>query len=150
MSTENYTIGYKKPPEESQFRPGKSGNPRGRPKASKNTYSILDGELSKIILLKENGKEIKLTKKQAMLRHLINKAVQGDSKAMFFVFNQLLELDQKSDLKSEASKMLADEDQAILKQFLESNIKNYSNPTKLSETTVNDNFNINLNLKSND
>lgn len=52
---------------------------------------------------------------------MVNKAVQGDSKAMFFVFNQLLQLDQREELKAEMSAMLLKDDQAILKRFLESN-----------------------------
>ena len=52
---------------------------------------------------------------------MVNKAVQGDSKAMFFVFNQLLQLDQKEELKAQVSKMFLEEDQAILKRFLQEN-----------------------------
>ena len=29
------TVGYKRPPSKTQFEPGKSGNPRGRPKRRK-------------------------------------------------------------------------------------------------------------------
>jgi len=122
MSSNNdYEVGYGKPPKNTQFKKGESGNSKGRPSKTKNTLTILTAELDKTVVLKENGKEVKLTKRQAMLRHMVNKAVQGDSKAMFFVFNQLLQLDQKEELKAQVSKMFLDEDQAILKRFLQEN-----------------------------
>jgi hypothetical protein len=121
MSTKNYDVGYGKPPEANRFKKGQSGNSKGRPQKSKNTYNILADELSRVVALKENGQEVKLTKREAMLRHMVNKAVQGDSKAMFFVFNQLLQLDQREELKAEMSAMLLKDDQAILKRFMESN-----------------------------
>ena len=123
MSSNNkdYEVGYGKPPKNTQFKKGESGNAKGRPSKTKNTLTILTSELDKTVVLKENGKEVKLTKRQAMLRHMVNKAVQGDSKAMFFVFNQLLQLDQKEELKAHVSKMFLEEDQAILKRFLQEN-----------------------------
>lgn len=115
----DYEVGYGKPPKNTQFQKGQSGNAKGRPSKTKNTLTILTTELDKTVVLKENGKEVKLTKRQAMLRHMVNKAVQGDSKAMFFVFNQLLQLDQKEELKAQVSKIFLEEDQAILKRFLQ-------------------------------
>ena len=31
MEKKDYEIGYKKPPKHTQFKPGQSGNPKGRP-----------------------------------------------------------------------------------------------------------------------
>ena len=31
MKKKDYEIGYKKPPKHTQFKPGQSGNPKGRP-----------------------------------------------------------------------------------------------------------------------
>jgi Family of unknown function (DUF5681) len=36
-----YRVGYGNPPQESQFRPGKSGNPRGRPRGAFGVMTIL-------------------------------------------------------------------------------------------------------------
>lgn len=121
MSSNNdYEVGYGKPPKNTQFKKGQSGNSKGRPSKTKNTLTILTAELDKTVVLKENGKEVKLTKRQAMLRHMVNKAVQGDSKAMFFVFNQLLELDKKvDDTKAIASPdSLSDEDIKVFEKSL--------------------------------
>ena len=64
-----------------------------------------------------------------MLRHMVNKAFQGDTKAMFFVFHQLLQVDdhQKKEFQAEAAKILPEEDQVILKRFLQENSSQNSN-----------------------
>ena len=113
----DYEVGYGKPPKNTQFQKGQSGNAKGRPSKTKNTLTILTTELDKTVVLKENGKEVKLTKRQAMLRHMVNKAVQGDSKAMFFVFNQLLELDKKQ-TDTNLSESLSDEDMKAFEKSL--------------------------------
>jgi len=43
---EAYRVGHGGPPLETRFRPGQSGNPRGRPKGSKNTRTLLQEKLS--------------------------------------------------------------------------------------------------------
>jgi hypothetical protein len=37
----NYQVGYGRPPAKSRFKKGTSGNPRGRPKHSKNMKTII-------------------------------------------------------------------------------------------------------------
>jgi Family of unknown function (DUF5681) len=50
-----YRIGYKKPPRETRFKPGESGNPGGKPKASKNRTTLLLTELDTKVAISEGG-----------------------------------------------------------------------------------------------
>nr|WP_306262013.1 DUF5681 domain-containing protein [Pararhizobium sp. IMCC21322] len=34
----DYEVGYAKPPQSSRFKPGMSGNPKGRPKGARNKF----------------------------------------------------------------------------------------------------------------
>jgi hypothetical protein len=44
-STADYDVGHAKPPKHTRFQPGQSGNPRGRPKGTKNLKTDLIEEL---------------------------------------------------------------------------------------------------------
>lgn len=71
MLDDEYVTGYKKPPKHTQFKPGQSGNPQGRPKGTKNLATDLDEELSEKILVTEGGKQRETTKQRAMLKSLV-------------------------------------------------------------------------------
>lgn len=75
-------VGYRKPPKASQFKKGKSGNPNGRPKGSKNLATLLDKELREKITVREGGNEKSVTKVQAMLKKLVATALGGDVNAI--------------------------------------------------------------------
>ena len=71
--------GYKSPPKTGQFKPGKSGNPRGRPKGTRNLKTDLDKILRKRIRIRENGETREISRQEAILLSLFNKAMQGGS-----------------------------------------------------------------------
>ena len=74
-------VGYGKPPLHSRFQKGKSGNAKGRPKGSCNTLKLLNDVLEQKITIVQEGKQVKISKKLAMLTQLVNAAVKGEIKA---------------------------------------------------------------------
>jgi hypothetical protein len=61
-----YPVGYKKPPRHTQFKPGMSGNAKGRPKGAKNFATVLEHELRARIEVTENGKRKRISKREAI------------------------------------------------------------------------------------
>jgi hypothetical protein len=77
-----YEVGYKKPPHRTRFKRGESGNPGGRPKGSRNLATLLEKELRQRVVVTENGRRRSITKQEAMVKHLVNKALSGDRRLL--------------------------------------------------------------------
>ncbi|MGB8028326.1 MAG: DUF5681 domain-containing protein [Terracidiphilus sp.] len=75
--TENYEVGYGKPPESGKFKKGTSGNPSGRPKKLKDFGSQLLRELDSKLIINENGKRKVITKLEGVVKQLLNKSLSG-------------------------------------------------------------------------
>lgn len=78
----DYEIGYRKPPKHSQFRKGQSGNPMGRPKGAKGMKVLVRELLTQKVVVRTSGGSMKMTKMQAMLHKLSEKAFAGDIRAL--------------------------------------------------------------------
>jgi Family of unknown function (DUF5681) len=114
----SYEIGYRKPPASGKFKKGSSGNPKGRPKGSKNFITLLEKELAQPIIVTENGKKKKLSRMQAMVKRLVAGAMQGDVKQLM----SLIEVLRKTGSfdRTDASESLVPEDyEAILDAYVE-------------------------------
>ena len=74
-------VGYGRPPKQTQFRPGQSGNPTGRRKNSRNFKTDLVAELHELVPIRENGREMKVTKQRAFIKALVAAAIKGDMRA---------------------------------------------------------------------
>ena len=77
-----YEIGYRRPPPAGRFKKGASGNPKGRPKGSRNFLTLLEQELAQTIVVTENGKKKSVSRMQAMVKRMVAGALQGDQKAL--------------------------------------------------------------------
>jgi hypothetical protein len=78
----DYEVGYGKPPKHRQFKKGQSGNPRGRPKGVLNMAAVLERMLRKKVNIRENSKNKVMTKLEAAVNQLINKAATGNLRAV--------------------------------------------------------------------
>jgi len=79
--TGDFEVGYARPPKHTQFKPGQSGNPKGRPKRAKNLKTLLREEAEAPVRISEGGKSRTVTKQQALIKRLMTKALGGDLKA---------------------------------------------------------------------
>jgi len=72
-----YAVGYGKPPVHSRFQKGRSGNPKGRPKGSKGFAAIVRRELEALVEVRQNGQVKKITKREVIIKQLVNRAAEG-------------------------------------------------------------------------
>ncbi len=85
----NYEVGYGRPPKHTQFKPGKSGNAKGRPRKSKELHKLIQTELDTTIIVQEAGREKRITKREAIVKQVVNRAIKGEPKASQFVLAHL-------------------------------------------------------------
>ncbi|MET0085273.1 MAG: DUF5681 domain-containing protein [Sedimenticola sp.] len=79
-NSDDYEVGYGKPPKATQFQPGKSGNPKGRPKGRKNLKTDLQEVLNEKVQVNAGGQTHMVTKQRAMLMRAIEQALQGNAR----------------------------------------------------------------------
>lgn len=92
-----YPVGYARPPQETRFRPGQSGNRKGRPRRAKNFGTALDEELRATVPVTENGRRRKLQKRQVIAKQLVNRAAEGDPKFMPLVLSEMRAREQAAE-----------------------------------------------------
>jgi|GEM_PF-1269614 len=73
----DYEVGYGKPPKGTQFEKGRSGNPKGRPKGSRNKGLIIRNIMDRKVAVRENGKDRKITVFEALTEKMVAKALNG-------------------------------------------------------------------------
>jgi hypothetical protein len=73
----NYAVGYGKPPHHTQFKPGQSGNPKGRPKSRASFRSLLEKRLYQTTKVKVGGDVRNIVVLEAAVMRLVQALVQA-------------------------------------------------------------------------
>src|SRR5665213_544257 len=72
---------YKRPPEATRFKKGRSGNPKGRPKGSPNLKTVLDNIFGEWIEITVQGRQCKVSKLEASFLLLYARMAKGNINA---------------------------------------------------------------------
>jgi len=108
-------VGYGKPPRAHRFKPGESGNPKGRAEGAKSEETILRELLQKKISLNERGKSRKITVHEGIYRRIIEDCLKGNTKSAAFLLNRHHAMTSGEPLESG----LSEDDEAVLKAHLQ-------------------------------
>ena len=81
-------IGYGRPPQGSRFKPGHSGNPKGRPPGSQAFKTLLQRELEERVSVKDQGRRRRLSKRGVIVKRLVSEAMAGNPKHLAIVLAQ--------------------------------------------------------------
>lgn len=81
---EDYKVGYGKPPKNTRFAKGRSGNPRGRPKGALGMRAIVQAEMNELMTVREggNGRPRKLPKGQVLVKQTMIDAIKGKPRSL--------------------------------------------------------------------
>ena len=113
--------GYKNPPKEYQFKKGKSGNPKGRPRKQRQPFSdpgldliaSVHRELGKTISVQENGHHKEVTKLDAFSAQLVAQSVNGKPSQQKMLLS-LLMLDTHEETELQTLEQLQTHDEDLL------------------------------------
>jgi hypothetical protein len=76
-----YHVGYRKPPIETRFKPGTSGNPKGRPKGGRNLKHAAQEVFTNKVLVREGGRARRVTRLEALLLTTMERGLRGNDRA---------------------------------------------------------------------
>lgn len=114
---EKRSVGYKNPPLHTRFKPGQSGNRRGRQKGLRNLSTDVKRMLEEPIKVTVGGKDRRVSSQEAALKRLREKALKGDARAL----DRLLAMAERHNGEAAtdvaAGTPLADDDRAILDAY---------------------------------
>lgn len=84
-----YDVGYGKPPAQTQFKPGQSGNPKGRPKGQPGFNELLLREAGRLVKVETPSGVKSFTRAEVVIRKLFNAAGAGDLNASRLIMSYL-------------------------------------------------------------
>jgi len=120
MPSENkgdYEVGYGKPPRDTRFPKGQSGNPRGRPSGDKNLKTLLSEALNEPVIVTENGGRRKVTKRQAIITQLVNRSATADFRAIKILLDMLREIENQTEPAPPETSAFSEADEEVLDQL---------------------------------
>lgn len=92
-----------------RFKPGKSGNPKGRPRGSRNLDAQFLAEMSAVV----DGDPQKISKLQAILRSQADRAIAGDTRASQAMLNLMEKVETRLDATEQGLSFTKDDREVI-------------------------------------
>ena len=106
-------VGYACPPRTHRFKPGQSGNPKGRPKGAKNESTILREIFERKIESRTGNRSRKITILEGILLRITEDSLKGNTKSAAFLLNRYAAM-----VSGELQRQdLNDDDRAVLEAF---------------------------------
>jgi hypothetical protein len=119
-----YEVGRGRPPRATQFKPGRSGNPAGRKKGSRNLKTILRRVMESEIEVSENGRKRRVPVVEALILRLVQEGLRGQLRALDSALDRY---EQHVDDGPERQEELPEEDLALLERLMGTRARGASN-----------------------
>jgi hypothetical protein len=113
-----FRVGYGRPPAETRFKPGISGNPKGRGKKTPSLSDVTEQVLNENVEMRIGDRVLRMSNRQALVRSAIRQALAGKPR-LLTVLPAIMRYESESlQGRGDANLNLAAEDEAILADFL--------------------------------
>src|SRR5215471_15299500 len=99
----DYEVGYGKPPRETRFVKGRSGNPRGRPRGAKSFSALLSDKLNEPVTVAGNGGRRKISKREAIVTQLVNRSAAADFRAIKILLDIVRDIERQAEAVPETA-----------------------------------------------
>jgi hypothetical protein len=113
----DYEVGYGKPPRQTRFRKGQSGNPRGRSPGGRNLKTLLSDALNEFVIVTENGGRRKITKREAIIAQLVNRSASADFRAIKILLDMVRDIESQTELASAETSAFSEADAKVIEQL---------------------------------
>jgi len=113
----DYEVGYGKPPRDTRFPKGQSGNPRGRPPGAKNLKTLLSEALNEPVIVTETGGPRKVTKRQAIVTQLVNRSATADFRAIKILLDIMRDIERQTEPTAPETSDFSEADEKVLEQI---------------------------------
>jgi adenine-specific DNA methylase len=110
--------GYCHPPKRTRFKKGVSGNPKGRPKGSVNMATALERAMREKVIINENGQRKTVTKLEAAVKQLANRAASGELKALALLAALVRSAEERANETTVSDSFLDEVDEAVALSIL--------------------------------
>jgi Family of unknown function (DUF5681) len=115
-----YSIGYGKPPIGSRFKPGETGNAKGRPKGHKNLKTLIRQAMTARISVQEGSSSRQVSKIECVVLRQLQNALKGNDRSAMAVIKMATQMGflEDPDSNSAEATALSASDERILEQLL--------------------------------
>lgn len=115
-----YPVGYGKPPKDTRFKPGQSGNPKGRPRGAKGLNTLVRQNLTQKVAVRTPNGEKKITRIEAVIHKTLEQAMKGNARAiaeLLKLYSAAVPEERAPDHSTAQSEDLTAADLAILEDY---------------------------------
>jgi uncharacterized protein DUF5681 len=117
--SDNYEVGWGKPPLDTRFGKGQSGNPKGRPRGTKNLKTDLMEELRETIVVREGDRTVRMSKQRAMIKTVMNKSLKGDARAIITLIRMMTRFAEPNGGSTEVDEALSVDERELWQGLLD-------------------------------
>jgi hypothetical protein len=93
------------------------GNPRGRPRESKNLPTLLTEALNQRVIVAENEGRRKVTKREAIITQLVNRSAKADLRAIKILLDIIQDIEYRTEPASPETTSFGPEDEKVIEQL---------------------------------